>query len=171
MLIGFVLWSSFHFYSSTFLCSTKAKIPIRVRTTMCKLNYKQRCVRNAFFKVMLTSLSFGKKWTATRELRLLSLIVYSGSCSLVENCIDSLYVFTGGKQSALQQRLARTSCFHLHFKALLTPPCRTFTPRYQFCVITFLLSFWRIGPSWSFAVCSSYLCLLWLNTLQASTAL
>lgn len=53
---------------------------------------------------------------------------------------------------------------------LWNPPCKTSTPRYQFYVITRLLSFWHIGPSWSFAICSSYLCLLWLNVLQASIA-
>lgn len=126
---------------------------------MSRLTNNKCCVRNAFLNVTPASLFFS-----------------SGSCSVCVKLYSfAVRVFAGVKPSARQQRLARTSCFHLHFKAKYqhrseTPPCRTSTPRYQFYVITRLLSFWHIGPSWSFAICSSCLCLLWLNALQASMA-
>lgn len=169
-LIVFVLWSSFHFYSFTFLCSTKTKICIhghahariesRYRKWMGHARFSLLCehvdghvwIASVFFQSVVDPAVLWKSVV----IRYTCLRWWQMKCSAAKISQDILL------SSTLQSQIPTP---------FLTPPCRTFTPRYQFCVITFLLSFWGIGPFWSFAICSSYLCLLWMNILQASTAL
>lgn len=143
-LIAFVLCSSFHFYSAVLLCSTKTKIHIHAQTSVCKFNLTlfMKCILqgHARFSFLWEEMD-GHMWNAS--------VFFNSLQWVLRSCVNlysfAIRVFAGGKQSARQQRLATTFCFHLHYKAKyqprLTPPCKTFTPRYQFCVITSLCLF------------------------------
>lgn len=70
---------------------------------MSRLTNNKCCVWNAFFNVMPVSLFFSSlQWILQCLCKIYSFVVR---------------VFAGVKRSARQQRLARTSCIHLHFKA------------------------------------------------------